>query len=128
MDFSFGKEYKLCSKIAIDAIFEKGKSVKQFPLVVKFLPTDLKTDKRFQVVLSVPKRNFKKAVDRNRIKRLLREATRFEKHTLETYLEKKELQVALFVIFTAREEMELSSLQNKMQKAFLKIIEQLENE
>lgn len=128
MDFSFGKEYKLCSKTIIDAIFSEGSSVKQFPFLIRFLPAELNTEKSLQVVLSVPKRSFKKAVDRNRIKRLLREATRFEKHILETYLEKKNIQIALFVIFTAREEIDLHTLQLKMQKAFNKIIEQLENE
>lgn len=128
MDFSFGKEYKLCSKKKIDAVFESGKSIKQFPVVVKFLETEVPTEKPFQVVFAVPKRSFKKAVDRNRIKRLLREATRFEKHNFESYLEQKKIQMALFVIFTAKEEMELIQLQTKIKKAFVKIIEQLENE
>lgn len=128
MNFSFGKEYKLCSKKVIDHIFEQGKTVKQFPVLTKFFATELKTEKSFQIVFAVPKRSFKKAVDRNRIKRLLREATRLEKNVLESYLKKNNRQIALFIIFTAKEEIKLSVLQTKINKSFNKIIEQLENE
>ena len=77
MDFSLGKNQKLKSKKTISLLFVEGESLKSYPLKMIYLPCEDKVNK---VAFSVPKRNFKLAVDRNRIKRLLREAYRLNKH------------------------------------------------
>ena len=82
MSFRFTKSVKLKSRKTIELLFEKGKTVTSFPVKVYFIT--IKNDETTQAAFSVPKRNFKKAVDRNRIKRKLREAYRLQKHLLNT--------------------------------------------
>ena len=79
MRLTFGKQEKLKSRKLIERLFEEGKSVKKYPIRLVYLQTDHTSDLPAQVGFSVPKRHFKRAVDRNRIKRLLREAYRIQK-------------------------------------------------
>ena len=76
MRFTFGKPEKLKSRKLIGKLFEDGKSVKKFPVRLVYLQTNHTSDFPVQAGFSVPKRNFKRAVDRNRIKRLIRESFR----------------------------------------------------
>ncbi|WP_417264758.1 ribonuclease P protein component [Brumimicrobium sp.] len=123
MDERFGKKYKLCSKTVMASIFEKGKQEKAYPFLLRYLKADLKTDAKFQVVISVPKRKFKKAVDRNRIKRLIREAVRKKKYILEDAIESEDQQLALFLIYTASEEETYQRILNKIEVLFLRLVE-----
>lgn len=104
MNEKFGKEYKLCSQKVIQSIFDEKKSVKAYPFLIHYSLLPLTSDASFQITVSAPKRNFKKAHDRNRIKRLMREAIRKNKLILEPFLLENKKQVALFMIYTAREE------------------------
>jgi len=83
MDQRLGKNYKLCSKILIDALFKEGSRLKSYPLMMRFMSVEKALPAPFQCLFSVPKRNFKQAVKRNRIKRLMREAVRKNKHVIE---------------------------------------------
>lgn len=78
VDNSFGKKEKLKSQKRITQIFEEGKSITSYPLklIYIFLPDN---EVCIKVGVTVSKRNFKSAVHRNRIKRLLREAYRLNK-------------------------------------------------
>ncbi|WP_405384825.1 ribonuclease P protein component [Maribacter sp. LLG6340-A2] len=78
MNQSFGKKEKLKSKVLITKIFDEGKGISSFPLKLIYLPVTTQTVS-FKTGVTVSKRNFKSAVDRNRIKRLLREAYRLNK-------------------------------------------------
>lgn len=127
MDETFGKAYKLCSQKAIAAIFEQKKSVKQFPFVMHYALMDLPTTKTFQVVISAPKRNFRKAHDRNRIKRLMKEVFRKNKLILEEKLTTNQLQMALFLIYTHKEEMDYSLLLRKMESLILKLTNEIKD-
>jgi ribonuclease P protein component len=79
----------------------------------------------FQITVSVPKRIFKKAHDRNRIKRLMRECIRKNKLNLEPFLTDNKKQVALFMIYTAREELTNELLQKKTKQLFKQLIDEL---
>lgn len=125
MDFRFGKRYKLCSQVLIDDVFATGVHIKQYPFVVKYKLVNLKENTPFQLVISAPKRSFKLAVQRNRIKRVAKEAIRFNKHILESHLLEHNKQIALFLIFTSREEMDLKTLNRKTEKLFQTIVHQL---
>jgi ribonuclease P protein component len=114
MDQSFGKEYKLCSQKIIEKIFEDNLKIKQYPFVLNYTFHELSSKKRFQIVISAPKRIFKKAHDRNRIKRLMREVIRKNKVSLEFELEKINKQMALFLIYTNKEELDFKTLEKKM--------------
>lgn len=127
MNESFGKEYKLCSQKIIKQIFEEKHTVKQFPFVLNYCFSQIPSDKSFQIVIAAPKRIFKKAHDRNRIKRLCRETVRKNKHILEEYLVQTNKQLALFLVYTNKEEMEYEVLFKKTEQLFKKLIKDLGN-
>jgi ribonuclease P protein component len=76
---TFRKEEKLKKKTLIAELFARGKSISVFPLKMIYLETDHDSTYKIQAGVSVSKRNFKKAVQRNRIKRLMRESYRKNK-------------------------------------------------
>jgi len=80
MSFSYPKKEKLKSKKLFDRLFSEGRSVSKYPIKLFYLETKLPQDVRIKAGVAVSKRNFKSAVSRNRIKRLLREGYRRNKH------------------------------------------------
>lgn len=79
---TFKKGERLKSRKLIEHLFVDGKDFKSFPIRLVYLQIEHDSDFLVQAGFSVPKRQFKKAVDRNRIKRLMREAYRLQKNTL----------------------------------------------
>ena len=79
MKFSLGTEERLKSRKLIGELYTRGQAVKAYPLRMVYLQIEHHSDFPVKAAVSVPKRNFKKAVDRNRLKRLLRETYRSEK-------------------------------------------------
>ena len=83
MDSGFGlkKAERLCGKKAIDALFAgtDSKSLSVYPIRIVFRPTE---EAGIRILVSVSKKRFRHAVDRNRVKRQLREAYRLNKHIL----------------------------------------------
>ncbi len=127
MNQTLGKEYKLCSQKIIEQIFEEKRTVKQFPFVINYRFAELPSTKPFQIVISAPKRIFRKAHDRNRIKRLCRETIRKNKYILEEYLIEHNKQIALFFVYTNKEEMEYEVLFKKTEQLFKKLIQEISN-
>jgi ribonuclease P protein component len=80
--FTFQKEERLSKEILIQELFDKGSSFYLFPFKVFFMPNPDQAYPYHQVIISVSKRNFKRAVDRNLIKRRIREAYRLNKAKL----------------------------------------------
>ncbi|UXX79764.1 ribonuclease P protein component [Reichenbachiella carrageenanivorans] len=98
---SFPKSERLSSKKIIDALFAKGASFYFYPFSVRFLLADEQASCH-QLMISVSKRNFKRAVDRNRIKRLMRESYRLHKYLLSDVLPEGKFLVIAY-IYTAKE-------------------------
>ncbi len=109
MNFRFPKSKKLKSRKTIELLFAEGKSVTKFPIKVFYLP--IESAKKNQAGFAVAKRNFKSAVDRNRIKRQLREAYRLQKHLLKI---EDDSQFALFFLYLGKEKLEYSSIEKAM--------------
>lgn len=113
MDQRFGKQYKLCSRKTMDELFASGISLSLYPFVIKYKELDFNQQKPFQIAISVPKRNFKRAPDRNKIKRMIREVVRKNKHLLGEG-EKPRKQLALFLIYTGKEILSFSEIEHKI--------------
>jgi len=122
--FTFQKEERLCSKKIIDKLFVEGEAFISFPLKVVFLPTKLPAGFPVQAGFSVSKKNFKRAVKRNRIKRLMREAYRLHKHEL--YQKLDDRQLAVFFVYIGKEMPKYASIENAIRKAFLSLQKKLE--
>jgi ribonuclease P protein component len=79
---SLRKPERLSSQKIIQSVFSKGKSFSHHPFVIKYIGLPESESKHHQILISVAKRNFKRAVDRNRLKRQIREAYRLNKHII----------------------------------------------
>jgi ribonuclease P protein component len=77
--YTFKKEERLCNKRLIDSLFQSGSSFLCYPFKVSWLPSEESQPFPVQILFSVPKKRFKRAVDRNLIKRRMREAYRLHK-------------------------------------------------
>ncbi|MFN0032818.1 MAG: ribonuclease P protein component [Flavobacteriales bacterium] len=99
---TFSKEERLTRKKLIDKLTSTGASIKVTSFVLVHLHQTLPCPYPAQVMVTVSKRNFKRAHDRNRIKRLMREAYRKQKQTVYEVLENKRSQATLMIIFTGR--------------------------
>ncbi len=122
MDFTFSKQEKLKHKKLIETLFSEGKSVTVFPLRIVFLENDHDGNKLLQVGFSVPKRLIKKAVDRNRIKRQLREVYRLNKKEFYKSINKKYI---MMVVFMDDKKYDSSILNTKMINIFDKFIKSI---
>lgn len=88
MDFKYPKSQKLKSKKTIDILFSEGKTVVKYPLRLVFIENE-NQEENLKIGVSVSKKYFKKAVERNYFKRVLRECYRLNKHILIENIEKK---------------------------------------
>ncbi|MDP4712484.1 MAG: ribonuclease P protein component [Saprospiraceae bacterium] len=83
IDFSFSREERLKNFTAIRSLFTSGRALNHYPFRIIWLPLEgVQSVFPVQVAISVPRKKFPRAVDRNRIKRLIREAYRLHKHEL----------------------------------------------
>ncbi|RLJ74690.1 ribonuclease P protein component [Pedobacter alluvionis] len=77
--YTFKKEERLCSRKHLDLLFKNGSSFLLYPFRISYLFVDAPANVQAQVVINVPKRRYKRAVDRNLLKRRIREAYRLNK-------------------------------------------------
>ncbi len=124
--FSYNKKEKLKSRKALEQLFAKGKSFSVFPVKVFYMPMSETMDYPVKVGVGVSARNFKKATDRNRIKRLLRESYRLNKLSLNALVETKQKQMAVFFLYIGKELPEYVLLTEKMQAALKRLEENID--
>ena len=127
--FTFHKAERLCGNHLTDRLFTQGnRSIGCFPVRLVWLvlePGDSDYDSagNVRLLISAPKRNFKHAVDRNRIKRQVREYYRTHSHGLKGALEKKGQSMLLAVLFTDHKLWDSNSLYQKLDQAFGKLLD-----
>lgn len=125
MKLTLGKLERLKSEKIISCLFNKeGESFAIYPLRIIWMVTTLDTPFPAQFTVSVSKKRFKKAVDRNSIKRQIREAYRLNKLPIYTQLEQQQQQVAIMILYTGKDKLSYSEIEERMQriiKRWLKI-------
>ncbi len=125
MKQTFTKAERLHEKKLMDRLFKGGKSFFVYPFKVFYLLLDEASPYPAKVLISVPKRNFKKATERNRIKRLVREAYRRNKTVLCPGENSKGCNRTLVIglIYTAKVQMDYRDTERKI----ILILQQLQN-
>lgn len=122
MKQTLGKQERLKSKILLGKLYKEGNSVKCFPLRMVYIQVEHGSNYPAQVGVSVPKRNFKKAVSRNRIKRLLRETYRKQKQLVYNSIDKP---YVFMISYIGKEEFSYEDIDAKMEKLLNTFIEKI---
>lgn len=128
--FTLGKEERLKSRKQIEQLFDKGKSIVITPFRVYFLIDEMLNAQRsmfnVQFGVGVSARNFKKAVDRNRIKRLTREAWRLQKNEITEKASETQRQLNVFFIYTGKELPDFTTVKEKVAIALKKLADKID--
>jgi len=117
----YPREEKLKARKLIDELFISGKSVSKYPLRMVYIQLDDPQTIQLQTGVSVSKRHFKKAVDRNYYKRLLREAYRKNKHLLTDQISQN---FAMMLFYQTKDKLSYQEVESKMKALFEKFIAQ----
>ena len=120
--FTLKKDERLSSQKVIGEMFTSGESFLSYPLKVVFLKTDSTQAFPVQVAFTVSKRNFKRAVKRNLLKRRMREAYRLNKPGFYDELVSKELHIAVMFVFIGKDLVEFPIIEKAMISAFKKVL------
>ena len=125
--FTLGKNERLKSRKSIEELFSEGKKIITAPYKIQYLLTRSAGSPSLLFGTGVSVKNFKKAVDRNKIKRLTREAYRLQKLTLQEKIKTNNIQLNVFFIYTGKEIPEYNEVYKKVGvvlKKLEKLIEQ----
>ena len=129
MNFTYRKSEKLKSKKTIDLLFSEGKSVSKYPLRLAYIESDYGIDtdseQKIKMGVSVSKKYFKHAVDRNYFKRVLRETYRLNKHLLTENLDKP---YAFMFFYQTKERLTYQEIETKTIQLFEKFLVQIKKE
>lgn len=118
--YRFKKEERLCNKRFLNSLFQGGSSFICYPYRITFIKFQ-HLSYPAQVVISVPKRRFKRAVDRNLLKRRMRESYRLHKEVmLYSFLREREQQVLIAIQYIGKEIISYCRMHEKMKEALLK--------
>jgi ribonuclease P protein component len=125
----FNKEERLCSRKYLDLLFKNGSSFLLYPLRVSYLIVEETSVFPVQVVINVPKKRYKHAVDRNLLKRRIREAYRLQKQDglYELLPEAKGL-LLLSLQFVGKQKYEFSFIEKKLTAVLKKLLSNLKND
>lgn len=119
---TYPKSEKLKSKTTIDLMFREGKSVSKYPLRLVYTKAVLEEDQKLKIGVSVSKKYFKKAVDRNYFKRVLRETYRLNKNLL---LDSLEEPYAFMLLYQTKDKLSYEEINQKTIQLFEKFHLQL---
>lgn len=124
---TFSKPEHLCGEKRITRLYTQGDAFIAYPLRVVFLIEPKKDKELSSVLVSVPKKRFKRAVKRNRLKRLMREAYRLNKLVLVEKLEEKQLQIHIAFNYVSDEELNFAAVEKKMKISLQRLMDRIES-
>jgi ribonuclease P protein component len=124
VQFTYPKSERLKSKTTIDLLFSTGKSVSKYPLRLVYVPVELPDEEPIKLGVSVSKKYFKKAVDRNYFKRVLRETYRLNKQLL---LPTGQQRYAFMFFYQTSDRLPYAEIEEKTKLLFQKFAEQTAN-
>lgn len=122
MGFTLGKSQRIKSRKLIEQMFEEGKAVKNYPFRAVFLEQH---EGGFQMAVSVPKKRLKKAVDRNKVKRMVREAYRLQ--SPEIFQEASEASFAIMIIYMGNEVPDYSLVSTKIKGLLQRFVKEIQS-
>jgi ribonuclease P protein component len=127
MKKTFSKEERLCSRKSLDLLFKNGSSFLLYPFRISSLFVPAADAAAVEVVINVAKKRYKRAVDRNLLKRRTREAYRFHKQEhLYDHLKDSGKLLLLSIQFIGKEKHEFSFMEKKLAAALKKLCANLE--
>jgi ribonuclease P protein component len=121
MNCTYPKNERLKSKITIGLLFSEGKSVSKYPLRLVYYEGSLGDKEPIKMGVSVSKKYFKKAVDRNYFKRVLRETYRLNKHLLLNHIDKPH---AFMLFYQSKDRLSYDEINTKTIQLFEKFMAQ----
>lgn len=122
---SFPKSEHLCGDKRIGLLFTQGNAFIAYPLRVVYLIAPKKDVEFASVMVSVPKKRFKRAVKRNRLKRLMREAYRLNKQPLVALLKENDLQLHVAFNYVSDDELDFVAVEKKMKVALQRLMDKI---
>lgn len=125
MNFTYPKNEKLKSKITIGLLFTEGKSVSKYPLRLVYNLGTFDEGEKIKIGVSVSKKYFKKAVDRNYFKRVLRETYRLNKHLL---LDNLDQPYSFMLFYQSKDRLSYAEINTKTIQLFEKFLLQIKKE
>jgi len=122
MNFTYPKNERLKSKTTIGLLFSNGKSVSKYPLRLVYRQAEENSEEQTKIGVSVSKKYFKKAVDRNYFKRVLRETYRLNKHLL---LDNLDQPFSIMLFYQTKDRLSYEEINTKMIQLFEKFAAQI---
>jgi len=122
MNFTYPKNERLKSKTVIGLLFSEGKSVSKYPLRLVYRQAEADSAEKIKMGVSVSKKYFKKAVDRNYFKRVLRETYRLNKHLL---LDNLDQPYSLMFFYQTKDKLSYEEINTKTIQLFEKFLLQV---
>ncbi len=122
MPFTYPKNEKLKSKKTIELLFSEGQSVSKYPLRLVYVENSIENEELIKFGVSVSKKYFKNAVDRNRLKRILRECYRLNKDVFSESIDKP---MAMMFFYQSKEVLSYQDINEKTIQLFQKFIEKI---
>lgn len=123
--FQFPKEKRLCNEKAIENLFARGASILEKPFRALWAFEENNDNVFVKLLIVVPKKTIKLAVERNIVRRRIKEAYRLQKTPLDCFLERNNQQLNLALIYQKKEILEYKTLEQKINLVLGRLIKEL---